>query len=55
MFGSNVRGFVSQDAALQDKSSLHGSEEQDSGDSGAEEEFEILGQEEIKEHRHSED
>ncbi|MDX5596353.1 MAG: hypothetical protein O7160_03275, partial [Wolbachia endosymbiont of Andrena labialis] len=41
MFGSNFRSFVSEDAALQDQSSSkrlikswHGSEKQDSGDSG---------------------
>ncbi|WP_264336299.1 MULTISPECIES: TomO hydrophobic C-terminal domain-containing protein [unclassified Wolbachia] len=51
MFGSHFRDFVSQE---QDQSNKV-LKKSNSRDSGTEEEFEILGQEEIKERRHSED
>ncbi|WP_353284711.1 hypothetical protein [Wolbachia endosymbiont (group A) of Lasioglossum fulvicorne] len=51
MFGTDSRDFVSQEQSQSSKIL----KKSDSGDSGAEEEFEILGQEEIKEHCHPED
>lgn len=51
MFGPDFRDFVSQEQSQSSKIL----KKSNSGDSGAEEGFEILGQEEIKEHRHSED
>ncbi|MBA8758429.1 ankyrin repeat domain-containing protein [Wolbachia pipientis] len=51
MFGPGFRDFVSQEQSRSSKIL----KKSDSRDSGAEEEFEILGQEEIKERCHSED